>query len=50
MSVSISMTDERAEEGIMGIIRLEHVVQNRNFKNKISKFSERKEQVRFKII
>ena len=34
----------------MGIIRLDHVVENRNIKNKISKHLERKVQIRFNII
>jgi hypothetical protein len=50
ISVSISMTDEHTKEGIMGIIRVDHVVENNGFKNKIWKHLERKVHVRFNII
>ena len=41
-SVSISITDEHTKEGIMGIIRVDHVLENRGLKNKIWKNLERK--------
>jgi len=44
------MIDEHTKEGIMGIIGVGHVVENRGFKNEIWKYLERKVQVRFNII
>jgi hypothetical protein len=50
ISVSISMTDEHTKERIMGIIRVDHVVENNGLKNKIWKHLERQVHVRFNII
>ena len=49
ISININGSDAY-KEGVMGVIRVDHVVQNNGFKNKIGKLLESKVHVRFNII